>query len=75
MNKEIIEEKRNELNLDIRVLLSVIDLIDGDKKQYENYVSNSLDELEFLEQQINLVNDAKERLLLSLIHISEPTRP
>ncbi len=63
MNKEIIEEKRNELNLDIRVLLSVIDLIDGDKKQYENYVSNSLDELEFLEQQINLVNDAKERLL------------
>ena len=42
---------------------TVIDLIDGDKKQYENYVSNSLDELEFLEQQINLVNDAKERLL------------
>ena len=63
MNKEIIEEKRNELNLDIRVLLSVIDLIDGDKKQYENYIPNSLDELEFLKQQINLVNDAKKRLL------------
>lgn len=63
MNQNIIEEKRNKLNLDIRCLLAVIDLIDGNKKEYENYIVNSLDESSFLDQQIRLVNEAKERLV------------
>lgn len=63
MNQNIIEEKRNKLNLDIRCLLAVIDLIDGNKKEYENYIANSLDESSFLDQQIRLVNEAKERLV------------
>jgi len=63
MEQNIIEEKRNKLNLDIRGLLTVIDLIDGNKKEYEDYVSNTLNEIEFLEQQIKLVNEAKERLV------------
>lgn len=63
MEYNIIEEKRNELNLEIRGLLAVIDLIDGNKKEYEDYITNSLNEIGFLEQQIKLVNEAKERLI------------
>jgi len=63
MEQNIIEEKRNKLNLDLRSLLTIIDLIDGDKKQYEDYLSNTLNEVQFLDQQINLVNIAKERLI------------
>lgn len=63
MDHNAIEEKRNKLNLEIRSLLSIIDLIDGNNKKYEDYITNSLDEIEFLEQQIKLVNEAKERLI------------
>lgn len=63
MEYNLIEEKRNELNLEIRGLLAVIDLIDGNKKEYEDYITNSLNEIDFLEQQIKLVNEAKERLI------------
>ena len=63
MEQNSIEEKKNKLNLDIRNLLAVIDLIDGNKKDYENYVSNTLNESQFLDQQIKLVNEAKQRLI------------
>ena len=63
MEYNIIEEKRNELNLEIRGLLAVIDLIDGNKKEYEDYITNTLNETGFLEQQTKLVNEAKERLI------------
>jgi len=63
MEHNIVEEKRNKLNLDIRGLLTVIDLIDGNKKEYEDYITDSLNEIEFLDQQIKLVNEAKERLI------------
>ncbi len=63
MNNSVIEEKRNKLNLDIRGILSVIDLIDGKEKEYEDYITNSLDENGFLDQQLKLVNEAKERLI------------
>ena len=63
MSNEIIEEKRNKLNLDIRSILAIIDLIDGTKKEYEDYITNSLDENGFLDQQIKLVEEAKERLV------------
>ncbi len=62
MNNEI-EEKRNELNLNLRKLLSIIDVIDGNIKEYENYITNSLNENEFLDQQIKLINEAIERLI------------
>lgn len=63
MNNSVIEEKRNKLNLDIRGILSVIDLIDGKEKEYEDYITNSLDENGFLDQQLKLVNEVKERLI------------
>lgn len=63
MDHNAIEEKRNKLNLEIRSLLSIIDLIDGNNKEYKDYITNSLNEIEFLEQQIKLVNEAKERLI------------
>ena len=63
MEYNLIEEKRNELNLEIRGLLAVIDLIDGNKKEYEDYITNSLNEIGFLEQQTKLVDEAKERLI------------
>ena len=63
MNKEIIEEKRNELNLDIRKVLSIIDMIDGKSKEYEDYITNSLDEIGFLNQQIKLVKELEDRLV------------
>ena len=44
-------------------ILSIIDFIDGTKNQYEDYVTNSLDENGFLDQQIKLITEAKERML------------
>ena len=52
-----------QLNLDIRGILAVIDLIDGKEKEYEDYITNSLDENGFLDQQIKLVEEVKERLI------------
>ena len=58
-----IEHKRNQLNLDLRSLLAIIDMIDGKTKDYEDYVENTLNESQFLDQQLQLVVEAKNRLL------------
>lgn len=58
-----IEQKRNQLNLDLRSLLAIIDMIDGKTKDYEDYVENTLNESQFLDQQLQLVVEAKNRLL------------
>lgn len=63
MEQNIIEEKRNELNLNIRTILSIIDMIDGVKNEYEDYKPNSLNENDFLNQQLKLTSEAKNRLL------------
>ena len=63
MINQTIEEKRNKLNIDIRSILSIIDLIDGKGKKYEDYTPDSLNEEEYLNQQLALVSEAKERLL------------
>lgn len=58
-----VEEKRNKLNLELRSLLSVIDLIDGLKGEYIDYKENSLNEEEYLDEQLKLVVEAKSRLV------------
>ena len=63
MKQSVIEEKRNQLNLNIRSLLEVIKFIDGINEKYPDYVTNSMDEESFLDQQNEIVNDAKERLI------------
>lgn len=63
MDKTLIEEKRNELNLEIRKVLAIIDMIDGNKKKYEDYETNSLDEIGFLDQQLKLVKETEDRMV------------
>lgn len=58
-----IEEKRNQINLELRSLLAVLDLIDGKNKKYPDYEENSMDEDSFLTQQLELVREAKNRLI------------
>jgi len=58
-----VEEKRNKLNLELRSLLSVIDMIDGLKGEYIDYKENSLNEEEYLDEQLKLVVEAKSRLV------------
>ena len=58
-----IEEKRNRLNLELRGLLSVVDMIDGLKGEYIDYKENSLSEEEFLDEQLKLVVETKSRLV------------
>jgi len=58
-----VESKRNRLNLELRSLLSVVDMIDALKGEYVDYVENSLTEEQFLDEQICLVVEAKNRLL------------
>lgn len=58
-----VEEKKNRLNLEMRSLLSIIDMIDGRSGKYENYVENSMNESEFLDLQIRLVSEAKNRMI------------
>ena len=57
MDNVVIEEKRNKLNLEIRKILAIIDMIDGNKKEYEDYETNSLNEIGFLDQQLKLVKE------------------
>lgn len=61
MNDQV-EQVRNKVNSEIRTLLSIIDFIDGKTKPYENYAPNSLNEQQFLEQQLRLIVEAKTRL-------------
>lgn len=63
MDNIVIEEKRNELNLEIRKILAIIDMIDGNKKEYEDYEINSLNEIGFLDQQLKLVKEIEDRLV------------
>ena len=63
MDNIVIEEKRNELNLEIRKILAIIDMIDGNKKEYEDYEINSLNEIGFLDQQLKLVKEIEYRLV------------
>lgn len=61
MNNEI-EELKNKLNLETRILLEIIDMIDGNKKKYYDYEENTLNELDFLKVEYELVKEAKVRL-------------
>ncbi len=63
MDNVVIEEKRNKLNLEIRKILAIIDMIDGNKKEYEDYETNSLNEIGFLDQQLKLVKEIEDRLV------------
>lgn len=63
MDNVVIEEKRNKLNLEIRKVLAIIDMIDGNKKEYEDYETNSLNEIGFLDQQLKLVKEIEDRLV------------
>lgn len=63
MENHELEHKKNELNLEIRSLLAIIDMIDGQDKPYPNYEEGTLDDTKFLEIQIELVKDARTRLL------------
>lgn len=63
MDNVVIEEKRNELNLEIRKILTIIDMIDENKKEYEDYEINSLNEIGFLDQQLKLVKEIEDRLV------------
>ncbi len=63
MDNVVIEEKRNKLNLEIRKILTIIDMIDGNKKEYEDYKTNSLNEIGFLDQQLKLVKEIEDRLV------------
>ncbi|MDO4962478.1 MAG: hypothetical protein Q4E75_00015 [bacterium] len=58
-----LEDKKNKLNLELRSLLSVIDMIDGKIEKYEDYIENTLNEEQFLDKQIILVEKAKNRLI------------
>lgn len=58
-----VEEKKKILTLEVRGLLSIMDVIDGKSRQYENYTENTLNESEFLDLQIKLVSEVKKRLL------------
>ncbi len=58
-----VEEQKKTLNLETRELLAIMDMIDGNTREYENYVENTLNESEFLDLQIKLVSEVKHRLI------------
>lgn len=57
----MIEEKRNQINLELRKALYLIDLIDGNRHEYPDYV-DELSEEEFLDQQLMLATEIRDRL-------------
>lgn len=57
----MVEEKRNQINLELRKALYLIDLIDGDQHDYPDY-DKELTEEEFLNQQLLLATEIRDRL-------------
>ena len=57
-----IENKKNKLNLEIRKILQILDLVEGLYNNYYNYEYNSLSEQEFLDKQLFLTTEARIRL-------------
>lgn len=57
-----IEEFRNKLNVEIRGILAIMDLIDGSVSEHASY-NSSLTEEEYLIEQIKLISEAKQRLI------------
>lgn len=57
----MIEEKRNKINLELRKALYLLDIIDGNKHEYQDYIEE-LSEEEFLEQQLLLATEIRDRL-------------
>lgn len=57
-----IENKKNKLNLEIRKILQILDLVEGLSNNYYNYENNSLSEQEFLDKQLLLTTEARIRL-------------
>lgn len=58
-----LEDKKNKLNLEIRELNTIISMIDGIQKKYPDYKENTMNEEDFLDEQINMVVDIKQRLI------------
>lgn len=58
-----IEQHKNRLNLEMRELLTVISMIDGISKTYPDYKENTLNNEEYLNEQIALAAEAKNRLI------------
>lgn len=58
-----IEMLKNNLNLRIREVLAIIDMIDGQNIKYEDYEENEYNEEVYLKEQLILVNEIKTRLL------------
>jgi hypothetical protein len=56
------EDKKNELNLELIHILYIMDIIDGKKEQYPNYVSGSLSDEDYMDMQIKLAQKIKNRL-------------
>ena len=60
---DIIEQQKDILNLEIRKLLSLIDMIEGENNEYPNYEKNTLDIEKYLQQQIELIKIANEKMI------------
>ena len=56
-----LNDLKNELNLEVRKILTLIDIIYGETKTYPNYIDDCGDE-EFLKQQIDLMKIANDKL-------------
>jgi hypothetical protein len=57
----MIEEKRNQINLELRKVLYLVDIIDGNSHEYPDY-EEELTEEEFLDQQLMLAIEIRDRL-------------
>jgi hypothetical protein len=57
----MIEEKRNQINLELRKVLYLVDIIDGNSHEYPDY-EEELTEEEFLDQQLMLATEIRDRL-------------
>jgi hypothetical protein len=59
-----LEEKKDRLNLELRMTLSILDMIDGVDRVYPNYCSDSnISEDEYIEQQLLLASEIRDRLI------------
>lgn len=59
----MMENTKNKINLEIRSLLAIIDMIEGVEKKYPDYEIGELTDEEYLEQHLLLVTEAKNRLV------------
>lgn len=60
---ESVEEKKNKLNYDLRYIMEIVKLVDGIEDNPDDYIAGTLNDADYLDQQIRIAEKIKNRMV------------